>query len=36
MIALDTNALVYAYREDSEFRLLITEQLRPVIEGSAP
>jgi uncharacterized protein len=36
MIALDTNVLVYAYREDSEFHSLITEELRPVVEGSAP
>ena len=36
MIAVDTNLLVYAYREDSEFHQVATESLRPVIEGSAP
>jgi len=36
MIALDTNLLVYAYREDSEFHSLAMEQIRPVIEGDAP
>jgi predicted nucleic acid-binding protein len=36
MIALDTNLLVYAHKEASEFNLLITEALRPVIEGVAP
>ena len=35
MIAIDTNLLVYAYREDSEFYQVATENLRPVIEGSA-
>ena len=35
MIAVDTNLLVYAYREDSEFHQIATENLRPVIEGSA-
>ena len=34
MIAIDTNLLVYAYREDSEFHKATTENLRPVIEGS--
>jgi len=34
MIAVDTNLLVYAYREDSEFHKAATENLRPVIEGS--
>src|SRR5206468_13088120 len=32
----DTNLLVYAYREDSEFHHAAIESLRPVIEGSAP
>jgi len=36
MIAVDTNLLVYAYREDSEFHTTATEHLRPVIEGSPP
>ncbi|MSU56624.1 MAG: PIN domain-containing protein [Pedosphaera sp.] len=36
MIALDTNLLVYAYREDSEFHSDTMEQLRPVIEGGSP
>ena len=36
MIALDTNLLVYAYREDSEFHSVAMEQIRPVIEGDAP
>lgn len=36
MIALDTNLLVYAYREDSEFHTAAMEQLRPVIEGGSP
>ena len=36
MIALDTNLLVYAYREDSEFHTTAVEQLRPVIEGDSP
>ena len=36
MIALDTNLLIYAYREDSEFHLPAVEQLRPVIEGNSP
>jgi len=36
MIALDTNLLVYAHKRESEFNLLITEVLRPVIEGAAP
>jgi len=36
LIALDTNLLVYAYRDESPFYLLSTEMLRPVIEGSAP
>ncbi|MBI3417351.1 MAG: PIN domain-containing protein [Verrucomicrobia bacterium] len=36
MIALDTNLLIYAYREDSEFHLPTLEQLRPVIEGNRP
>ncbi len=36
MIALDTNLLVYAYREDSEFHITAVEQLRPVIEGDSP
>jgi hypothetical protein len=36
MIALDTNLLVYAHKRESEFNLLITEALRPVIEGAAP
>ena len=33
MIALDTNLLVYAYREDSKFHALALGQLRPVVEG---
>ena len=36
MIALDTNLLVYAYREDSEFHSAAMEYLRPVIEGGSP
>lgn len=36
MIALDTNLLVYAYREDSEFHTTAVEQLRPVVEGDSP
>jgi uncharacterized protein len=36
MIALDTNLLVYAYREDSEFHSAAMEHLRPVIEGGSP
>ena len=36
MIAIDTNLLVYAYREDSEFHQMTTETLRPVVEGSDP
>jgi len=36
MIALDTNLLVYAYREDSEFHTIAMEQIRPVIEGDSP
>jgi toxin-antitoxin system PIN domain toxin len=36
VIALDTNLLIYAYREDSEFHLPAVEQLRPVIEGNSP
>jgi predicted nucleic acid-binding protein len=36
MIALDTNLLVYAYREDSDFHATAVEQLRPVIEGDSP
>ena len=36
MIALDTNLLVYAYLEGSPFHSIITEELRPIIEGSAP
>ncbi len=36
MIALDTNLLVYAYREDSEFHALAVEHLRPVVEGVSP
>ena len=35
MIAVDTNLLVYAYREDSPFHQAATENLQPVIEGSA-
>ena len=35
MIAIDTNLLVYAYREDSQFHQVATENLRPIIEGSA-
>ncbi len=35
MIAIDTNLLVYAYREDSEFYKTASENLRPVIEGSS-
>jgi toxin-antitoxin system PIN domain toxin len=33
VIALDTNLLVYAYREDSEFHALAVGRLRPVVEG---
>lgn len=36
MIALDTNLLIYAYREDSELHHPATEALRPVIEGNSP
>jgi uncharacterized protein len=36
VIAVDTNLLVYAYREDSEFHQTAVESLRPVIEASAP
>ena len=36
MIALDTNLLVYSYREDSDFHAATVEQLRPVIEGDRP
>jgi len=36
MIALDTNLLVYAYREDSEFHSVAMAQIRPVIEGDSP
>jgi uncharacterized protein len=36
MIALDTNLLVYAYREDSVFHPEAMESLRPVIEGGSP
>lgn len=36
MIALDTNMLVYAHFEDSEFHSLTHEALRPVIEGATP
>lgn len=36
MIALDTNLLVYAYREDSQFHLPAMEHLRPVMEGGSP
>jgi toxin-antitoxin system PIN domain toxin len=36
LIALDTNLLVFAYRQDSEFHALAVERLRPVVEGSNP
>jgi uncharacterized protein len=36
VIAIDTNLLVYAYREDSSFHEAAVENLRPAIEGSAP
>ncbi len=36
MIALDTNLLVYAYREESEFHQLAVEKIRSVIEGPTP
>jgi uncharacterized protein len=36
VIAIDTNLLVYAYREDSDFHRVAAECLRPVIEGSDP
>ena len=36
MIAIDTNLLVYAYREDSEFHSVAMEQIRPVVEGDNP
>ncbi|MGO8764844.1 MAG: type II toxin-antitoxin system VapC family toxin [Limisphaerales bacterium] len=36
MIAIDTNLLVYAYREDSGFYQIATKTLRPVVEGSEP
>jgi len=36
MIALDTNLLVYAYREESGFHAAAVEQLRPVVEGERP
>lgn len=35
MIAIDTNLLVYAFREDSPFHQVTLENLTPVIEGSA-
>lgn len=35
MIAIDTNLLVYAYRDDSEFHQAAKESIRPVIEGAA-
>jgi predicted nucleic acid-binding protein len=35
VIALDTNLLVYACREDSEFHVLAVEHLRPVVEGNS-
>ncbi len=36
MIAVDTNLLVYSYREDSEFHARAMERLRPVVEGRSP
>jgi hypothetical protein len=36
VIAIDTNLLVYAYREDSPFHESAVESLRPVVEGAAP
>lgn len=36
MIALDTNLLVYAYREDSQFHFPAMEHLRPLLEGRSP
>jgi len=36
MIAIDTNLLVYAYREDSAFHSDAMEHLHPVIEGDNP
>ena len=35
MIALDTNLLVYAYREDAFFHALAMEKIRPVLEDAA-
>ena len=34
MIAIDTNLLVYAYREDSPFHEAAVASLRPVVEGA--
>jgi toxin-antitoxin system PIN domain toxin len=36
MIAVDTNLLVYANREDSPFHRDAIATLRPVVEGAAP
>jgi toxin-antitoxin system PIN domain toxin len=34
VIAIDTNLLVYAYREDSAFHRAAADSIRPIIEGS--
>lgn len=36
MIAIDTNLLVYAHREESEFHQAAAEAIRPVLEGTVP
>lgn len=36
MIAVDTNILVYAHREDAEFHLPALERLRQLAEGNLP
>ncbi len=36
MIALDTNLLVYAYREELTLHAVSKEALRPITEGSEP
>ena len=36
MIAVDTNILVYAHREDAEFHVSAFERLRQLAEGNAP
>ncbi|MEX0964131.1 MAG: TA system VapC family ribonuclease toxin [Pseudohongiellaceae bacterium] len=36
MIAVDTNILIYAHREDAEFHLPAYERLRQLAEGNLP